>query len=138
MKNKLSTVSDVTLINVKYFPEERGDLSVIEKGDLPFKFNRIFNVKANEGDIRGNHAHKKCKQFMLCLNGSIELTCDDGFSKKKFTLKQANEGVYVPSGIWATQKYLVKDSLLMVLCDLDYDEDDYLRNYDNFIKFIGS
>tara|TARA_B110000858_G_C17798119_1_gene473620 strand:+ start:2331 stop:2747 length:417 start_codon:yes stop_codon:yes gene_type:complete len=138
MKNKLSTVSDVTLINVKYFPEERGDLSVIEKGDLPFKFNRIFNVKANEGDIRGNHAHKKCKQFMLCLNGSIELTCDDGFSKKQFTLKQANEGVYVPSGIWATQKYLVKDSLLMVLCDLDYDEDDYLRNYDNFIKFIGS
>ena len=131
-----NTIDNIQVLSIRYISENRGELSVVQGNDIPYKFNRVFSVKANNGEIRGNHAHKKCKQFMLCLNGKLEIICDDGISQKTFTLTRPNKGILIPDGIWATQKYLMKNTVLMVLCDLNYDENDYIRNYNNFIKYI--
>ena len=133
MKNK---IKDIKSIQIKFFPEERGELSVIEKNDLPFQFKRVFTIKANKGDVRGDHAHKECKQFMMCLNGEVEISCDDGKQEVRYKLNKSNKGIMVPNHIWSKQKYLIKNSVLMVLCDLDYDENDYIRNYPEFIEYL--
>ena len=135
MRNK---IKDVTIKNLTYIPEKRGELSAIEENNVPFSFKRVFAVKANTGDIRGNHAHIKCKQFMLCLNGEIEIIVDDGLSKKNFILNKPDIGVYVPNEIWSIQRYLRDESVLMVICDLDFDEKDYLRKYEDFKNFINN
>ena len=132
-----NTIDEITLIPITHIPESRGELTVVEKNDIPFTFRRVFTVKANAGNIRGNHAHKECKQFMICLNGNLEILIDDGYNKKSILLSKPNQGVLVPNGIWCTIKYLKNDTILMVLCDQDYYESDYLRNYDDFIKYIG-
>lgn len=134
MKNK---IKDIKSIQLKYFPEERGELSVIEKNDIPFEFKRVFTIRANKGDLRGNHAHKECKQFMMCLNGEVEILCKDGDKEVIFNLNKPNKGIMIPNDIWSKQKYLIKDTVLMVLCDLDYDENDYIRDYPEFLKYVG-
>lgn len=134
MKKSLNDVSIIPLTCIK---ENRGALTVVENNDIPFSFRRVFSVKANEGDVRGNHAHKECKQFMVCLNGEIDILIDDGISQKNFLLDKPNSGVLVPDGIWSTQKYYKQDSVLLVLCDMDYDEDDYIREYDQYLEYIG-
>jgi len=110
-----------------------GSLFVIEPPDkIPFKIRRIFFVTAKKNDIRGKHAHKKCSQFLICLNGEVQIDCTDGNKTKSFFLKQKNVGLLIPPGIWASQKYLFNNSVLAVICDQAYDSKDYIRNYDDY------
>ena len=130
------SINDVNIIPLTCIIEDRGSLTVVENNDIPFSFKRVFSVKANYGDVRGNHAHKECKQFMVCLNGEIDILLDDGIKQKNVLLTKPNSGVLVPDGIWSTQKYFQQDSVLLVLCDMEYDEDDYIRDYSQYLEYI--
>ena len=136
ISNNLFSINDVKIIELSFFPEERGDLVVIEHEiNCPFNVKRTFSVRAPLNEIRGDHAHKECGQFAVCLNGEVECVCDDGVNKKTFLLNSPNYGLYIPKSIWQLQKYTKENSVLLFLCDLPYDSSEYIHEYDEFLKY---
>ena len=127
------------LIQFPVFKEDNGELSVFEKNidGIPFHIERVFNVLANKGSIRGQHAHRLCSQLLICSNGSIEVTCDDSLDKKVFLLDRPNYGLLVPPAIWAVQNYLENNSSMTVICDRSYEAEDYISNYNLFKEFVS-
>ena len=131
---------NITELQHILFPLRRSleaDLIVYEGNkEVPFSLARIFVVKASQKTDRGAHAHKKCAQLLVVLNGKCFVTCDDGTQRIIHTLTDPEQGLLIPPTIWAEQEYDAGTTLL-VLTDQSYDEDDYLRNYDNFLTFRG-
>jgi len=129
-------IDSIKTIDIPLYAAENGNLIVLdESGAVPFKIKRVFVVNAEEGSTRGQHAHKRCRQLLSCLSGSIDVLCDDGKDLIEFTLTPFEKALLIPSGIWAVQKYIKKDSLLMVLCDQSYKESDYIKNYSEFRRW---
>jgi len=123
----------VKLIKFSLHANDTSSLCVYESGDLvPFEIKRVFTVNAKENVIRGNHAHKKCSQLLVCISGEIEVTTDNGIEKTVFKLSNLAQGLIIPAGIWASEKYISEGSILMVLCDSYYDADDYVYDYEDF------
>ena len=87
------------------------------------------------GAKRGQHAHKKCNQLLCCVSGEIELSCDDGYERISIMLSPNGEAIWVPNGVWAEQTYLKNDSSIIVFCDQSYHELDYIRDYQEFLKW---
>jgi len=133
----LLSVADVREVAVPLHSRDDGDLSVLEKANLPFAVARLFFVRAADAAMRGRHAHKVCNQFMMCVHGAIEVICDDGAAKRTITLDVMNKAVLVPASIWATEIYRAPQSVLMVACDRVYEEDDYIRDYGAFLRYRG-
>lgn len=129
-------------IRFPVFNDSNGALAVFEGGGVgavPFAIARVFTVVANNRATRGNHAHYRCTQLLVCLSGKIRVTCFDGQSTEVFLLENAGEGVLVSPGTWATQEYQEDDSVMMVLCDRGYEADDYMRDYQTFVDYkLGS
>lgn len=129
-------IDSVLIIKLPHHFEDNGDLIVMERIiNIPFEIVRVFVVRASEGSIRGQHAHKACSQFLTCPSGTVEVLCDDGEQTSTFRLDHPNIGLLIPPGIWAQQTYLSKNSILTVICDHLYDATDYLRDYNEFKKF---
>ena len=121
------------LKNIKNSP----NLVVAEyRKEFNFLSKRIFFVTGKKGETRGNHAHKRHGQFMICIQGSCMLKFDNGFIKESIILDSKFKGVEVSPLIWGVQEYLQDNTILMVLSDYQYDEEDYIRNYKEFKKFI--
>jgi len=115
--------------------KEQGVLRVFESDNIPFIIKRVFTVvNAKGGSKRGQHAHKKCNQLICCIAGEVNLICDDGNNQIETLLTPSNEAVLVPCGIWAVQEYIQDNSVIIVFCDQPYDENDYIRDYDEFIN----
>jgi dTDP-4-dehydrorhamnose 3,5-epimerase-like enzyme len=93
---------------------------------------------ARKGDIRGDHAHKKCTQLLVCVSGQIRVICDTGLAKTEYILKDMENGLLIPPCIWATQEYATDDAVLMVLCDRGYEAEDYIRDPGEFKEFLAS
>ena len=125
----------VKLIEFPYFNESNGDLVVVEGDIIPFNVSRVFTVRASKGSVRGEHAHRHCSQLLICTNGAIEVKCDDNRITDTYVLDKANFGLFIPPGIWGYQKYIEENTTLTVLCDLPYEEADYIRNYNDFKLF---
>lgn len=118
------------VITFPSFNDVNGSLSVYENlTSIPFVIERVFVVKAGLGDVRGEHAHRRCTQCLIAVGGRILVKCISRFGEFEYLLSDASTGLVIPPGIWATQHYLVKESALMVLCDRAYDEGDYLRDF---------
>jgi dTDP-4-dehydrorhamnose 3,5-epimerase-like enzyme len=130
-----SSISALRLVELPHHVGGDGDLSVLEKAHLPFAIVRLFFVRATVGARRGMHAHRRCSQFMMCVNGAIEVTCDDSEAKRTLVLDRPNLGILVPPSIWATEIYREAGSVLAVACDRPYEEDDYIRDYDEFRRY---
>ena len=129
----------VTVVSFPKYPEENGILCVYESGwRVPFDIRRVFTVSAMVGDIRGNHAHRQCSQLLVCVTGEIRIICDNGLEVSNHMLDSADQGLLIPPGIWARQDDLTDGALMMVLCDRVYEEEDYIRDYDEFKIFIKS
>ena len=133
---KLTTLSDVVELE---FMEHQGDdasLCVFEPSKKALlEISRVFTVVSRQPTVRGNHAHYECAQLLICLQKSVEVVCDDGAEKKKFILTDRKKGLLIPPGIWAKQIYSEDNTVLMVICDLKYDPEDYIRNYDLFTQY---
>jgi len=105
--------------------------------DIPFAFTRVYyTYGVKEGIIRGHHAHKALEQLLICVYGAIEVMCDNGEKKEYAMLDDPAKGLYVGAGIWHTMKWLKDDSVLLVLASEYYDESDYIRDYDEFIRLV--
>ena len=133
----LSNLEDVTIIALQSVSDNHGCLVIAEDGrHIRFPMKRFFSASGvSPTTFRGDHAHRELNQLLVCLSGSIDVTCDDGDNKKVFRLDNPALALHVPSGIWSKQVYQDERSVLLVVCDALYDEDDYLRDYDQFLAF---
>ena len=130
-----TTIHDVKEITFPAHASPEADLYVYDHGvNVPFLIKRTFVVDASQACNRGFHAHKECVQLLVCLKGEIVLKVLDGSGTKTITMNNSSKGVLVPAGLWGEQDYS-DDSLLMVLTDQSYDEEDYIRNYDDFLEY---
>lgn len=110
--------------------EPNGNLAFV---NLPFDAKRVFHISnVPTGNVRGFHAHKKCEQFLICMSGTVNVTCDDGDDRQMFTLSSPLEGLYIPPMIWTEQYYYSPDTMLVCLASHTYDESDYIRDYQKF------
>jgi dTDP-4-dehydrorhamnose 3,5-epimerase-like enzyme len=133
---KLFSIDSVKEINIPYYSDLNGELIVIEGfNNIPFNIARVFTIIAPLGSIRGDHAHKVCTQFLTCPVGSIKVICDDGRFTKTYILDNPKIGLLLPPSIWAQQTYLSDKAVLNVLCDFQYDSQDYIRDYKVFKKY---
>lgn len=133
-----SSVRGVKLIALNHVPDMRGDLCAMEfSPSLPFQPRRAFLVYSVPNTrVRGEHAHKKCEQFLLCVSGSVAVIADDGESREEYVLSSPEVGLYMPAGVWGTQYKYSPDAVLLVLASLEYDPEDYIREYDEFLQWI--
>ena len=132
---KSSRVSDVENISITSISDKSANILVLEEKELPLrKFERTFVVTCSKGLLRGNHAHLECTQMMVCILGSVKVQVDDSFSQARYSLNKGSV-LLIPPGIWSTQDYLEERNILAVLCDKLFVEEDYLRNYDDFIVY---
>ncbi|MEC8218015.1 MAG: FdtA/QdtA family cupin domain-containing protein [Pseudomonadota bacterium] len=129
-------INDVREINIKRINDDRGSLSIISEINLPYKIKRVFTI-SSKNIRRGNHAHKKCNQFLVCVQGSLKLTLDDSKVKKELSLDSNSGGILIPAGIWSYQDYLNETTTINVFCDHEYDESDYIRDYEEFLDYCS-
>lgn len=132
------TVKGVQLIALPWIKDLRGNLGVIEHTKaLPFQPKRTFYIVDVPGlEVRGEHAHKACDQFLVCLKGSVRVTVDDGTHRDHFLLSHPSRGVYIPAGVWGMQDHYSPDAVLMVLASHEYDGSDYIRSYDRYLEYL--
>lgn len=119
--------------------DERGQLIALEEfKDIPFRIKRVYYMYDTEkGIIRGKHAHKNLQQILVCIHGNCKVRLDNGREKKTILLEKPYEGLYVASNIWREMYDFSSDAVLMVLASELYDENDYIRDYDKFRRYIG-
>lgn len=117
-------------------PDGRGNLSVIEKDVLPFEIKRVYYLYDVPSDSsRGGHAHKELKQFLIALSGSFDVVLDNGKTRRSITLNRPNKGLLIPSGVWRELENFSAGAVCLSLVSAEYDEADYIRNYDEFKTF---
>jgi len=126
------------MISLPKITDPRGNLTFIENNrHIPFSIMRVFYLyDVPGGEARAGHALKNCHQFILALSGSFDITVDDGVQSKKFNLSRSNYGLYVPPLIWRVIDNFSSGSVCMALASENYDEDDYYREYNEFLKAV--
>lgn len=131
-------VGDSALYLMRRITDVRGALTVGEvPTEVPFSPARYFTVfDVPSVELRGEHAHKKCQQFLLCLHGSCRVLLDDGKTRCEVTLDRPDMGVFMPEMIWGTQYRYSQDAVLLVFASRTYEADDYLRTYDEFLYAV--
>lgn len=128
--------SPATLHRLPRVADIRGSLSVGEFGrSVPFEVKRyflVFNVPSVE--TRGEHAHRECHQFLICVRGSVSIVADDGSHRREYTLDRPEIGLHLPPMVWGIQYKYSSDAVLLVFASHYYNADDYIRDYDEFLK----
>ena len=131
-----TTVNDCRIIDIRKYTDSRGYLSVIEGGmDIPFEIKRIYYLYMVPEAARGAHAHKELQQLLVATSGSVDITLDDGQEKKTFHLDRPWKGLLVVPGLWRDLDNFSGGTVLMCLASERYDEGDYIRDYDAFLKY---
>jgi dTDP-4-dehydrorhamnose 3,5-epimerase-like enzyme len=133
---KKSTVFDCKLIELPKNYRDKGNITAVNSLiEIPFNVNRIYYLyDVPGGESRGGHAHKELQQVIIAASGSFDLIIDDGKNKKKFSLNRPNIGVLMPKGLWRELDNFSSGSICLVLASDIYDENDYIRNYEDFKK----
>lgn len=132
--SKSSTVFDCSLITFDKNHQIKGNLtSVVNTSNIPFDIKRVYYLYDVPGGLsRGGHAHVDLQQLVVALSGSFDITVDDSKTKRTFQLSRPNIGLLLPSGLWRELSNFSSGSICMVLASEEYDEQDYLRNYEEF------
>ena len=124
-------------IDIKNIADDRGTLIPIESlKDVPFEIKRVYFLLSKEVAIRGSHGHKNLNQALLCLSGSMDLILDDGISKEIINISSTSQIVLINKMIWHELVNFSQDCILAVFASDYFDEKDYIRNYDEFIKMV--
>ena len=126
----------VELINFPVHGDYEGNLVALEKGaDFPFEIKRVYYIWGTQANVkRGKHAHKKLEQVVVCTSGSCDFILDNGEERKTVHLNNPTQGLYLKHNIWREFTNFSPDCVVMVLASEHYDEDDYIRDYDQFLK----
>ena len=133
----------MTLANILEFQsngDDRGSLVALESyKNIPFDIKRVYYIfDTKSGVVRGLHAHKDLSQVMVCLKGSCRVVLDNGSIKEQVVLDSPNKGLLLDSMIWREMHDFSEDCALLVLANEHYDESDYIRDYDEFLKKVNS
>jgi dTDP-4-dehydrorhamnose 3,5-epimerase-like enzyme len=133
-----TSLRDVKVWKTGSYVDRRG---VLTAGDVsrtvPFEIQRYFSISdVPEGFVRGNHSHRRCHQFMVCLSGSCSILLDDGVSREVFHLDSPEISIYVPPGIWGAQFDFSSGATLQVFASEQYDRNDYIDDYREFLDSL--
>lgn len=130
------TIADCKIVELPKFLDVRGNLSFAEQNNhIPFEIKRtywIYDVPG--GEARGGHAFRENQEFVIALSGAFDVVVDDGQNKKTFTLNRSYYGLYIPKGLWRTMENFSTNSLALEFGSIHYDEQDYIREYGDFLK----
>lgn len=129
------------MISTKDFPkfsDSSGSLTFIEgENHIPFTISRVYYVyDVAENALRGHHAHKQLEQYLMCVHGSCSVWMDNGKSKEKIRLDSPSTGLYVGPSIWHVMEDFSPGAVLLVLASAPYDESDYIRDYEEFLRYV--
>ncbi|MEQ2976661.1 FdtA/QdtA family cupin domain-containing protein [Butyricimonas faecihominis] len=134
---KRSSVYDCSMLELDKHHQERGNITVVENGyTIPFDVKRVYYLyDIPGGESRGGHAHKELHQLIVAVSGSFNVMLDDGNVRRTFTLNRPYQGLLVVPGIWRTLDDFSSGSVCLVLASMLYSETDYIRKYDQFLKY---
>ncbi len=135
---KGNSVYNCTVIELdKHHSDRKGNLSVVENGKtVPFDVKRVYYLyDVPGGECRGGHAHKELSQLIVAASGSFTVTLDDGKVKRTILLNRPYQGLYVVPGIWRTLDDFSSGAVCLVLASHAYDEEDYIREYSDFMDY---
>lgn len=134
------TVFDCSIIELPKFEDPAGNLTpVYGHINIPFDVKRVFySYDIPAGEERGAHAHKCCHQLLIAASGSYEVVLDDGRTKRTVLLNRPYYGLYIPPGIWGMEQGFSSGSICLVLASHPYDENDYIRDYQDYLRYISS
>jgi hypothetical protein len=118
--------------------DRRGNLTVVEQmKDIPFNISRVYWVyDVPGGKNRGGHAHKHCRELLVAASGSFNVTLDNGYEKRTFFLNHPYQGLLINTNVWRTLDDFSSGALCLVIAEDPFSEEDYIRDYDDFIAFI--
>lgn len=126
----------IQIIQIPKIEERRGNLSVIENDTIPFDIKRVYYLyDVPTGSERGGHAHKDLQQFLVALSGSFDVVLNDGKEETIITLNKPYEGLLIKSGIWRELRNFSSGSICLVVASEVYIEEDYIRDFDEFVKY---
>jgi dTDP-4-dehydrorhamnose 3,5-epimerase-like enzyme len=131
----MATINNIQLIKFPVVEDTRGNLAFIQNDVLPFEFKRIYYLfDVPSSAFRGGHSHINQDEILIALSGSFEVTISDGFEKKTFLLNKPNIGLHILTGIWRELQNFSSGSVCLVLASDVFDEADYVRDFDVFLK----
>ena len=141
MANKKLTVFDCSTIELPKVTvgERKGNLTMVYNSEnIPFDVKRVFySYDIPGGESRGAHAHKECHQFLIAASGAFEVLLDDGKNKRTVLLNRPFYGLHVPPGIWAAEQGFSSGAICLVLASKEYQAEDYIREYEDFVKYVN-
>ncbi|MFC2813251.1 MAG: FdtA/QdtA family cupin domain-containing protein [Prevotella conceptionensis] len=130
---------NTALIDFPKITDPRGNLTVAQAHtDVPFSIKRaywVYDVPA--GECRGGHAHKLCKEVLIALSGSFHVTVDNGEEQKTVLLNHPYQGLLIDTDVWRTLDDFSSGAVCLVLASEPFDEDDYIREYDDFLRYLA-
>lgn len=138
---KSSTLTDYKIIDIPKIVADdgRGNLSVIEKDLIPYEIKRVYYLYDVPSDsIRGGHAHKELQQLLIALSGSFDVVLNDGINKEIISLNRPYTGLYIPSGLWRELENFSSGGVCLSLVSDVFKEEDYIREYRDFLSFKGA
>ncbi|MDG4944786.1 FdtA/QdtA family cupin domain-containing protein [Weeksellaceae bacterium KMM 9713] len=131
------SVHDCQLVDLPIVHDKAGNITVLENNNnIPFNIKRVYYLfDVPMGSERGGHAHYELQQYVVAASGSFTFILDDGKEKKEVFLNHPNKALHIKPGIWREMKDFSSGSVCLVLASMLYTEDDYIRDYQNFIKY---
>lgn len=128
---------ETKIINLPKFEDPRGNLSFVEEeSHIPFKIERVYWIyDVPGGQLRGGHAFKEQREFIIALSGSFDVLVDDGIQKESFSLSRSYYGLYIPCGLWRRMENFSTNALAIVLSSTKYKTSDYIHDYDEFLHY---
>lgn len=125
------------IINLPKIEDRRGNLSVIEKNNIPFSIKRVYYLyDVPSGAERGGHAHKEQEEFIVSLSGSFDVILNNGETEEKYTLNKPNEGLYVAQKTWRELRNFSSGAVCLVVSSGEFIEDDYIRDFEKFLNYL--
>lgn len=131
-----TTIDDIQIIDIPKIHDIRGNLSVVEGNTIPFEIKRVYYLyDVPSGSERGGHSHIEQLELLIALSGSFEVVLKDGSKNKTVTLNKPNQGLLIPIGIWRELQNFSSGSVCLVLASDVFSENDYIREYVDFVLF---
>lgn len=131
-----ANIRDLKILDIPKISDPRGNLAVIEKDVIPFKMQRVYYLfDVPSGSNRGGHAHKALYQFLIALSGSFDVIVKDGINENRITLNNPSKGLLIIPGIWRELENFSSGAVCLVVASDVYKADDYIEDYDVFIKY---
>ena len=131
------SVYDCSLIELPRIGDRNGSITAVNNSlEIPFDVIRVFYLyDIPGGESRGAHAHKDCHQFLIAATGSFEVELFDGIVRRTVSLNRPNMGLHIPPGVWASEVNFSSSSICLVLASHEYQEEDYIRDINEFLKY---